>query len=123
MEGQPSEFALNVRRVDGTVTVEVQGEVDGATADYLRTVLSDLIRDQGNLKLTLDLAEMAFIDSTGMSVLVDALGWSREVGSTITLARPRPSAARLFELVGLDKVLTITSAGGVDAPGSLPFGA
>ncbi len=89
--------------------IAVRGGVDCHSAERLRAALSDVIRNQGNLKLTIDLGEMTFIDSTGLHVLVQALKWSRERGGTITLARPRPHAVKVFELVGFDKVFELTS--------------
>jgi anti-anti-sigma factor len=50
---------------------------------------------------------MTFIDSSGLSVLVEMHLRAQERGGTFVLHNPRPSAAKIFEIVGLNSVLTI----------------
>ena len=105
-----TDLSLTFARLDGQVLVKVAGELDGYTAGQLSDALFDVIQGQGNRSLILDLADMTFIDSNGLNVLVRALRWTAERGGTITLAGPRRQAAKVFEIVGLDKVFTITDA-------------
>jgi anti-sigma B factor antagonist len=105
-------LSLTFARIDGQIFVKIAGELDGCTAGQLSHGLYDVIEAQGNRSVTLDLADVTFIDSNGLNVLVRALGWTRGRGGTITLAGPRPQAVKLFEIVGLDRVFTITGAAG-----------
>lgn len=116
-----NDLSLRFARVDGHVLVKIAGDLDGYTADHVSDALLDVIQAQGNLSVILDLAEMTFIDSNGLNVLVRALQWISERGGAITLARPRPQAAKVFEIVGFDKVFTIAGAGA--APTGPPVGA
>ena len=100
---------LSVRfsRRAGTVVVHLIGELDVVTAPALRQALSGVIEEQGNLAVRLDLGEMAFIDSTGLSVLVDALRRLREKDGDLTLANVRPETLKVFDIVGLTRIFNI----------------
>ena len=100
---------LSVRfsRQGESVVVYLVGELDAATAPVLQHVLADVIDDQGNLAVRLELGEMAFIDSTGLSVLVGALRRLRGKGGHLSLANVRRETLRVFEMVGFTTVFDI----------------
>ena len=97
-------FQVLVSRARGTVVVAIRGELDTYTAPRLQSHLQDLIEDQGNLAMVLDLSEMTFIDSSGLSVLVHALKRMRDHGGRLTLSSPKPATSKVLEISGLDKV-------------------
>ena len=101
--------SIDFRRLDGALVIGFRGEVDLHSAEPVRAALHDVIRDQGNLTLTIDLGEMTFIDSTGLNVLAQASKWSQESGGTIVLTRPQPHIVRVFELVGFPEVFEFTA--------------
>jgi anti-anti-sigma factor len=59
--------------------------------------------------IVIDASSLDFIDSSGLHQLVQALKRQREVGGDLVLHRPTAQTMRVLEIVGLDKVLTITS--------------
>jgi len=59
----------------------------------LRAVLTDLA-DQGRVHVTLDLAGMTFIDSTGVSVFVRGLQRLRQTGGDLALQSPSATAIK-----------------------------
>lgn len=83
-----------------TSIVQVQGELDLATAPELKWTLSDVI-DGGRRQIVLDLMRLDFIDSTAIGVLVGA---TRRGGDRVTLliASDRPTVLQVFEVSGLD---------------------
>jgi anti-sigma B factor antagonist len=101
-------FDLVTSRTDGAAVVMVIGELDLSTAPRLREMLVELA-DSGTMDVTLDLAAMSFIDSTGVSVLVSGLKRQREMGGDLTLQSPRASAMKVLEITGLTSVFTIHS--------------
>lgn len=107
-------FDLVTSRTDNAAVVRVIGELDLATAPQLGDVLADL-SGHGTMHVTVDLSEMAFIDSTGVTVLVSALKRLHEAGGDMALESPRASAMRVFEITGLTNVFTIRSEAGSDA--------
>ena len=87
-------------------TVIVHGELDVSTAPRLQDRLYELIAD-GKHDITLDLAGMSFIDSTGLGVLVSTLKRTREAGGALVLRQPRPPAKKVFEISGLSQIVDI----------------
>jgi anti-sigma B factor antagonist len=100
-------FAVAFSRDDGTVVVHVAGDVDGATAPLVRQALSGVIDEQGSLSVRVNLSEMTFIDSTGLSVFAGALERVKGKGGNLTLCNPTPHALRLFEIVGFTDIFDI----------------
>ncbi len=86
------------------VVMAVSGELDMSTAPGLSVALADVV-DRHPLDLTVDLADLAFIDSTGLTVLVRASKQLREHDATLRLSSPTPSVRRILEIVGLDHLL------------------
>jgi anti-anti-sigma factor len=91
---------------DGVGTVRVSGELDGYTSPDLRDCLASLV-SEGTARIVVDLADVAFIDSTAMGVLVGALKRLRAVGGELVLKDPPPPVVRVMKLTGLDAVFTV----------------
>ncbi|HVL52554.1 MAG TPA: STAS domain-containing protein [Actinomycetota bacterium] len=89
--------------------VRVTGELDMATADTLRSHLYELLND-GAPDLVVDLAEISFIDSTGLAALVHSFKQAVTKGRSMALLSPAPQAMRVFEASGLLSVLPIYSS-------------
>lgn len=100
---------LSVRfsRHDETVVVHLAGDLDVATAPVLQNALAGVIEDQGNLAVQLELGEMAFIDSTGLSILAGALRRLREKGGNLSLANISPETLKVFDIVGFTRIFDI----------------
>ena len=58
-------------------------------------------------KLKLIFAEVAYIDSTGIGVLVGAAHRAQESGSVLVVANPQKNVERVFSLLGVDKDLNV----------------
>jgi anti-sigma B factor antagonist len=101
----PELFTAEVTEGDGEMVVTVRGEIDLVTVPVLWESLVDVILD--TKRLVVDLRETAFIDSTGLGVLVRALKRLRHGGGDLVLRSPRPNARKVLNLTGLDRVITI----------------
>ena len=89
-------------------TVALEGEVDVYTAPQLKTQLVELI-DDGCISIIVDLEKVAFIDSSGLGVLVGALRRARERDGAVRIVCTRDSVLKIFRITGLDKVFPIFS--------------
>jgi anti-sigma B factor antagonist len=87
--------------------VRLQGELDLSTAAQLRDELARLAAD-GATRVTIDLSDLAFIDSTGLSVLITALKRLRQQGGDMILRSPTPSTRKVLEITGLTEVFSIS---------------
>ena len=79
------------------------GELDIATAPELVDLLARL-RHHGHA-VTLDLAEVTFMDSTGLTVLMDAHRDAESDGWSFTVRRASPAVRRVFELANVNGML------------------
>lgn len=79
--------------------ITLQGELDLANAECAASVLSEALRS--GKRVVVDLAKLEFLDSTGIALLVEAIGDGGERLSFL----PSESAAvqRLLSLTGLDE--------------------
>jgi anti-sigma B factor antagonist len=101
------ELSLSSERGGHKATVTVTGELDLATAPALADELRGLL-DDGMCRLTVDLSEMTFIDSTGLATLVGALRTAREGGGDIVLHAPRECVRKVLEISGADRLFVLT---------------
>jgi anti-sigma B factor antagonist len=93
---------------DGSVRVEVTGELDLSTSPQLGEALGREF-DAGR-SVVLDLSDVTFIDSTGLNVLVAALRSCEQNGCRLELEPDLPAqVSRVFEITGLDTVLPIAT--------------
>ena len=106
-----ADFGVHTEVADGRATVAVRGEVDVYTAPQLRDRLYSVIAD-GIADVVLDLADMTFIDSTGLGVIVGTLKRLRESGGELTLRAPSRSTRKVLEITGLTRILTIVGEDG-----------
>lgn len=95
---------------EGDVTViHVTGEVDLATAPTLEDALTDV--PSSDHPLIIDLSDVTFLDSSGLSVLVKARQrLERADGSNgLRLVVTRPVIRRVFEVTGLAEVFDLSA--------------
>lgn len=91
----------------GILIACVEGEIDVHSANSLRQTLDKALDDSGSKHLLLNLANMNFIDSSGLGVL---LGRYKKVslrGGKIAAIHPQPQVKRILELAGLLKIIGI----------------
>ena len=107
MDADVDDFDISVIEADGCAVVSVTGELDLATAPRLRDELVGLAA-RGTSTVTVNMALLRFIDSTGLSVLISGLKRLRESGGDLTLQSPTPNAMHVLELTGLTKIFAIS---------------
>lgn len=97
---------LAVRSVrDGDVhTIALAGEMDLANA---ADVELELIRAEATnaTQIVIDLSELAFMDSTGIRLLITAHARSRTDGHRLVLIRPPARVLRVLTIAGVDGLL------------------
>lgn len=108
MAGVPSESAQLevVDRADGVVTARLSGDLDIVTSDEVKRELSRLL-DQGSVRLDLDLADVGFVDSSGLGVLVALHRHAEAQGAAFVVRSVPPPVRRLFEITRLGDLLRV----------------
>jgi anti-anti-sigma factor len=80
------------------------GELDLATSDAFRRDLRAALAGEPE-RLVVDLADVSFLDSSGIAVLVSAFKAQRERQAQLEVVNPQPIVQRALELVGLGTLI------------------
>ena len=84
-------------------TLILDGSIDLVTRQALLDEGHAILEQGGGL--VLDMAEVDFIDSTGLGALVELARAAKAQGSRVLIARSSPRVARVLEFSGLDEAL------------------
>jgi anti-sigma B factor antagonist len=104
--GSP-QFELADERLDATTRlIVVRGEIHVTTAPEFSSRLNEAIAS-GARAVVIDLAAVEFIDSTGLSVLLNGLRRVTRSGGRLALVVTNPTVLRLFEITKLDSTFDI----------------
>ena len=98
------EFSVTVSQQSDRAMVEVRGELDVATGPTLSDAVSALTRD-GLAGIVIDLDGVTFVDSKGLSTLLESYREATEQDMTLRVVNLQPPVAKLFRISGVDAVL------------------
>lgn len=103
----PGRLHLGYRLDAGVAVVTVTGEVDVVTCGVLRDGLLRAVTDGNGRGLVVNLAEVSFLDSTGLGVLVGV--WHRVEASSgrLAVAAPSRQVRSALNTAGLTKALSV----------------
>lgn len=100
-------FQLGEEPADGNADIVcVSGEIHLTTAPRFWDRLNSII-ESGKTRLVLDLSAVEFIDSTGLSVLLNGLRLVNQRGGRMALVCTNPTVLRLFQITSLDSTFDI----------------
>ena len=89
-----------------TAVVSTGVELDLTIADGLREALLDVL-NAGALGLVVDMTPTTFCDSAGISAITRAVRRAAANDATVRLAVASPAVLRVFDLVGLDRLIDV----------------
>ena len=92
---------------DGTLRVELAGDLDVTTAGSVEERLIELEQGDPPDRVVLDLRRLRFIDSTGLSLLLNADSRGRKAGRPVTVVSGTGAPRRILETTGLGRRLDI----------------
>ena len=67
----------------------------------------DAIETNPGATVVVDLADVEFLDSSALGMLVKALKRARAAGGDLALTRPQPRVWKVFEVTRLDEVFAV----------------
>jgi anti-anti-sigma factor len=103
--GDPREPPVrNVERRDDAAVIVLAGELDLYNAEDIRSAFTEAI-GAGPRCVVVDMAEVEFIDSTALGVLIEA--GSRLGENRLRLASPQLGTRRTLQVTGLDRRLPV----------------
>jgi anti-sigma B factor antagonist len=117
IDSEVQDGLLTVRSaLDGErIRLTLEGEMDLSNVQTVETALEEACSE--DRKVLVDLGPLEFLDSTGISLLVRALG-GREAARLSFLPSESPTVSRLLNMTGLDQRMPLSVT--KDSPGVLP---
>ncbi|MEA2405796.1 MAG: anti-sigma factor antagonist [Thermoleophilaceae bacterium] len=94
-------------RGDG-VHIQLTGELDISSAGSVETRLLDIERSEP-ARVIIDLRGIRFIDSTGLSMIINADGRARKAGRRLTIVSGDGVPRRILRTVGLEDRLDVVA--------------
>ena len=101
-----SHFRLEVQSQGRATVIAVRGELDLASSPALQEELDRVSASDAEM-LIIDLRELDFMDSTGLSVLVRAHQRAEEQGRQLAVVKGPQQVQRLLSLTGVSDRMTV----------------
>ena len=101
-------------RTQGRYVISLDGDLDMATAPVLAEAVNRLMAGTTVGQLMVDLAEVRFLDSSGVRALLQARKAAEEHGVTFMVSRPGEFVAEVLRMAAVDHLL------GVEQPATTP---
>lgn len=101
-------MAIRLAQEGSALTVYLKGDIDHHCARSIMLTLDREVVGRSPRQLTLDMGEVAFMDSSGLAVVLRGLRRMEETGGSIALARVPAQAKKVFTAAGLDKLIAMT---------------
>src|SRR5262245_8003448 len=102
-----SELIPAARKEGDAVVAAVRGEIDLHNSPDLRHALLDVLAAQKPTRLVLNLAQVPYMDSSAIAVLVEMLQKIRKSGGKICLTNLQPRVKGLLEIARLDSIFVL----------------
>ncbi|MGD9482066.1 STAS domain-containing protein [Streptomyces sp. TRM70308] len=97
-------LTIRLHHTQGAVVVALSGEVDIDTAPDLRRSAHQLV-DEGHQDLVIDMGDVTFCDSTGLSALIGIWHTTREAAGTMSLVAIPDRLHRMITVTGISELL------------------
>jgi anti-sigma B factor antagonist len=99
---------ISSARMDGqSLVVSVQGDIDLHNSPDLRDVLLEALARHRPSRVILNLANVPYMDSSAIAVLVETLQKMRKTGGKVCLTQLQPRVKGLLELARLDTLFLL----------------
>ncbi|WP_340317584.1 STAS domain-containing protein [Rhizorhabdus argentea] len=92
---------------DGALVISASGRLDSSTAGALEAVLPARTREQK--AVILDLAEVPYVSSAGLRVLLIGAKAARAAGNKLFITGLSPAVHEVFDISGFSKIFAIES--------------
>jgi anti-sigma B factor antagonist len=97
---------ITIQTTQGVTVVRLGGRFDAHEVPDVRKALGD-VTGQGNTKIVVNLAEVNFVDSSGLATLVQGMKHCRSAGGDLYLCNLRQPVRVIFELTRLDRAFAV----------------
>jgi anti-sigma B factor antagonist len=106
-EKHPSEIVPFAEQQGDVLRATINGEIDLHSSPQLRTTLLDLYTQGNPKRIILNLAQVPYMDSSAIAVMVELLQKVRKQGGKIVLTTLQPRVKGLLEIARLNTIFAI----------------
>jgi len=99
---------LTVERAGDVVRLVLEGELDISSGARVEREIA-LLEDQAPKVLVLDLRGLAFMDSTGLRIVVSANARAEQAGRRLVIVRGPEAVQRIFRITRLEERLEMVA--------------
>ena len=103
---KPRPVIRGIKHEGRAIVLELGGEIDMKCSAKLKNKFKEIYKDKPPV-LIVDMAEVEFMDSSGLATLVGVLKWCRLNGSELRLACLTKSVRNIFEICRLETIFQI----------------
>ena len=94
---------------DQTLTVRLPKEIDHHCAIKTREEIDRLIEEKKPKKLSLDLTQTDFMDSSGLGLILGRARIAKEKNIEYEIKNPNKSTRKILYMAGVDRIIKIST--------------
>ncbi len=98
---------VNVRKINNSLYISLDGEIDHHEAAKIRDGLDDLIFEERPLELIFDFSKIRFMDSSGLGLVLGRYRIIKELGGSVKIVGASEQLEKIFIMSGVDKIVKI----------------
>ncbi len=87
--------------------LSISGQIDSHTSAEVEQALNEELLENGQHRLVISFADVNYISSSGLKVLVSAWRKARQSGGDVLIAGLQPRIREVFEMIGFDMMFNI----------------
>jgi len=91
----------------GELVITMDGEIDHHSARPLRRKIDEMLYYYRAKNISLDLSEVAFMDSSGLGLILGRFTLARELGGVLRVIDPSESVKKILDLAGTSRLIKI----------------
>lgn len=100
-------MGISIKEDGGRITAALSGEIDHHNAPMLRSEIDNAVERLRPEELILDFAEVSFMDSSGIGLVIGRCKLMKNIGGRVTVTNTESSIKKVMKIAGLDMLTTI----------------
>lgn len=103
-------MSVKIINDENKLTAVLSGEIDHHIAKELRRDIDFAVREFQPEELVLDFAEVGFMDSSGIGLVMGRYKLMKETGGRVIVKNPQNQIKKVMRLSGIDKLAAISNS-------------
>ncbi len=91
--------------INDILEIRMRGELDESTAEFAKMHLDNQLTNKHFSKVVLDLTQLAFMDSTGIGVVIGRYKLLKKHGKQLYVKNPTATIDKIFKISGLYEII------------------